>query len=114
MHCGSWVVKEPVGCGESPLPSDIQTPLSARSGPECQLEEHARHVQPGAPNHTEASGHLSRFPIPEPGEAWIELLWPNRGAGFGPQHIAFRSEPRASPGAYKREQRGANGRPSSR
>ena len=77
--------------------------LSARSGLGCQLEEHARHVKPGALNRAEAGGHLSQFPVKEPGGAWLEPLWPNRRARFGPQCIAFWSSPHPSPGAYKRE-----------
>ena len=72
--CAFWLMKEPVGGGGSPLPSDIQTALSARSRPGCRLG----------------------------GACVTGLLWPNRGAGFGPQRIAFRSSPHPSPGAYKR------------
>ena len=44
-------------------------------------------------------------PVSGPG-AWLELLWLNRGAAFGPQRVAFQSSSHPSPGAYKREQRG--------
>ena len=101
-RCVFWLLKEPVGGGESLLPSNIQTTLGARSGPGGRLGEHAPHVKLGAPSRAEAGGHLSQFPVPEPGGAWLGPLWPNRGAVFGPQHIAFRSSPHPSPGVYKR------------
>ena len=106
-ECALWLVKEPVGSGESLLPSYIQPTLSARSGPGSQLEEHARRVKPRAPDHAEAGGNLSQFPVPEPGGAWLESLWPNIGVEFGPQHVVFWSSPHPSPGDYKREQHGA-------
>ena len=55
-ECALLLVKEPMGSGESLLPFYAQTTLSARSGLQCQLEEHARHVKQGAPNHAEAGG----------------------------------------------------------
>ena len=60
------------------------------------------HVKSGAPSHAEAGRHLSRFPVPEPGRAWLGLLWPTGGAGFGPQHVVFLSSPHPSPRAHKR------------
>ena len=82
--CAFWLVKEPMGGGENPLPSSIQTTLCAGSGPGCQLEVRTCHVKSGAPSHAEAGGNLSWFPVLEPGGAWLEPLWPNRGAEFGP------------------------------
>ena len=43
-----------------------------------------------------------QFPALEPGKAWLGPLWPNNGAGFGLQQVAFGSSPHPSPGAYKR------------
>ena len=78
----------------------IQTTLGARSGLACQRA--CPNVKSGALSRAEARSHLSRFLVPEPGGAWLGPLWPNRGAGFGPQRVAFRSSPQPSPGAYKR------------
>ena len=39
--CAFWLMRGPVGGGENPLLFDIQTALGARSGPGCQLGEHA-------------------------------------------------------------------------
>jgi len=50
----------------------------------------------------EAGRQLSRFLVPEPGRAWLGPLWPNRGADFGPQRVAFWSSPHPSHRAYKR------------
>ena len=60
------------------------------------------YVKSRAPSHAEPGRQLRWFPVPKPGRAWLGPLWPNRGAGFGPQRIAFRSSPHPSPGAYKR------------
>ena len=57
---------------------------------------------PRAPSRAEAGKYLSQFPVLKPGRAWLVPLWPNRGAGFGIQHITFGSSPHPSPGAYKR------------
>ena len=59
-------------------------------------------VESGALNCAKGGGQLRSFLVPEPGRAWIGTLWPNRGAGFGPQRIAFWSSPHPSPRAYKR------------
>ena len=48
-----------VGSRESSLPFYTQTTLSTRSGPGCQLEEHAHHLNRGAPNRAKAGGRLS-------------------------------------------------------
>ena len=56
----------------------------------------------GAPGRVEAVRQLSQFPVLQPGRAWLGLLRPNRGAGFRPQRITFRSSPHPSPEAYKR------------
>ena len=87
--------------------------LSARLGLGHQIEEHARHVKRGGPNHARAGGRLSWFPVQESGGAWLGLLWPNRGKVFGPQHIAIQSLLHPLPGNYKREQHGAAERASS-
>ena len=60
------------------------------------------HFKSGALSRAEAGRHLSRFPVPEQGGAGLGPLWPNRGAGFWPQHVAFRSSAHPSSGAYKR------------
>ena len=78
-----------MGGRESLLPYNMQTTLCARLGPVCRLREHAPHAKSGAPSRAEAGGHLSRFPVPELGGAWLGPLWPNREAGFGPQHVAL-------------------------
>ena len=59
-------------------------------------------VKSGTPSRAEVYGHLRWFPVQESGWAWLGPLWPNRGAGFRPQHVTFQSLPNPSPRAYKR------------
>ena len=59
------------------------------------------HVKSGTLSRAKAERHLSRFPVPEPGRAWLGPLWPNGGAGFGQQCVTFRSSPTLRPGLIK-------------
>ena len=45
-RCAFWLLKEPVGDGESLLPSNIQITLGACSGLGCRLGEHSPMLSP--------------------------------------------------------------------
>jgi len=86
--------------GESPLLFEIQTALRHIQGRGAG-SGNMSYVESGALTRAETGGNR-QFPVLEPGRAWLWPLWPNRGAGFGPQSVAFWSSPHPLPGAYKR------------
>ena len=99
VHFGS--LRGPVGGRESPLQFSIGLHSEHVQGQGAGSRS-MPYVESGDPTHAETDGQLRLFLAPEPGRAWLGPLWPNRGAGFWPQHVASRSSPHPSPGASKR------------